>query len=95
MTLHLACETVRGNMNFQTSVTSCLNRNDRLLISTRNSFFFGSPSARNLKVKCAWLGATLGWVTDWEVDPGCARVRTKCTGKTSVGLWGQSRSRKA
>src|SRR5438128_9701700 len=30
-------------------------------------------------------------VTDREVLPGCARVRTKCAGKTSVGLWGQSR----
>ena len=23
-----------------------------------------------------------------EVVPGCARVRTKCVEKTSVGLWG-------
>jgi hypothetical protein len=30
-------------------------------------------------------------VTDREVVPGCAQVRTKCTKKTSVGLWGQSR----
>jgi hypothetical protein len=30
-------------------------------------------------------------VTDREVVPGCARVRTKCTEKTSIGLWGQSR----
>jgi hypothetical protein len=30
-------------------------------------------------------------VTDREVAPGCARVRTKCIEKTSVGLWGQSR----
>jgi hypothetical protein len=30
-------------------------------------------------------------VTDREVDPECARVRTKCAEKTSVGLWGQSR----
>jgi hypothetical protein len=30
-------------------------------------------------------------VTDREVVPGCARVRTKCAEKTSVGLWGQSR----
>jgi hypothetical protein len=30
-------------------------------------------------------------VTDREVIPGCARVRTKCAEKTSVGLWGQSR----
>ena len=32
-----------------------------------------------------------GWVTDREVLPGCARVRTKCVEKTSVDLWGQSR----
>jgi hypothetical protein len=31
-------------------------------------------------------------VTDREVLPGCARVRTKCAEKTSVGLWGQSRN---
>jgi hypothetical protein len=30
-------------------------------------------------------------VTDREVVLGCARVRIKCTEKTSVGLWGQSR----
>jgi hypothetical protein len=30
-------------------------------------------------------------VTDQEVVPGCTQVRTKCTEKTSVGLWGQSR----
>jgi hypothetical protein len=30
-------------------------------------------------------------VTDREVFPGCARVRTKYAEKTSVGLWGQSR----
>jgi hypothetical protein len=30
-------------------------------------------------------------VTDRRVVPGCTRVRTKCTEKTSVGLWGQSR----
>ena len=30
-------------------------------------------------------------MTDREVLPGCARVRTKCAEKTSVGLWGQSR----
>jgi hypothetical protein len=31
-------------------------------------------------------------VTDREVLPGWARVRTKCAGKTSVDLWGQSRN---
>ena len=30
-------------------------------------------------------------MTDREVLPGCARVRTKCAEKTSVGLWGQSK----
>ena len=30
-------------------------------------------------------------MTDREVLPGCARVRTKCIEKISVGLWGQSR----
>ena len=61
-----------------------VNKIDRLLISTRNSLFSGSPSAKNLKVKRAWLGLIWGWVTDWEVDPGCAQVRTKYAGKTIV-----------
>jgi hypothetical protein len=30
-------------------------------------------------------------VTNQEVLPGCARVRTKCAENTSVGLWCQSR----
>jgi hypothetical protein len=30
-------------------------------------------------------------VTDQEVFPGCARVRTKCAEKASVDLWGQTR----
>ena len=30
-------------------------------------------------------------MTDREVLAGCARVRTKCAEKTSVGLWSQSR----
>src|SRR4051812_36898412 len=34
-------------------------------------------------------------MTDWEVAPRSARVRTKCAEKTSVGLWRQSRSRQA
>ena len=61
-----------------------LNRNGRLLISTR--FFFGSPSGKNYQVKRARLGVVFGWVTDREVDPGCTRVRTKCAEKTSVGM---------
>ena len=36
--------------------------------------------------KCAWPGEIWGWVTDREVLPGCARVRTKCAEKTGVGL---------
>jgi len=31
-------------------------------------------------------------VTDREVVLGCARVRTKCAEKTSVGLWGLTMS---
>ena len=64
-------------------------RDDRLLISIRNSFFSGSPFGQNSKVKRAHLGVVSGWVTDREVAPGCARVRTKCAEKTSVDLWGQ------
>ena len=68
-------------------------RDDRLLISIRNSFFSGSPFGQNSKVKRAHLGVISGWVTDREVGPGCARVSIKCAGKTSIDLWGQSRSR--
>ena len=53
-----------------------LNRDDRLLISIRNSFFSRSPFGQNSKVKCAHLGVVSGWVTDREVAPGSARVRT-------------------
>ena len=74
-------------------VIAWLIRDDRLLISIRNSFFSGSPFGQNSKVKRAQLGVVSGWVTDREVAPGCARVRTKCTEKTSIDLWGQSRSR--
>ena len=74
-------------------VISWLIRDDRLLISIRNSFFSGSPFGQNSKVKRAQLGVVSGWVTDREVAPGCARVRTKCAEKTSIDLWGQSRSR--
>src|ERR1044072_9274199 len=45
---------------------------------------FGSPTHKNSKVKCAFLGAILGWVTSWEVFPGSALMRTKCAGKTCV-----------
>ena len=74
-------------------VMSWLIRDDRLLISIRNSFFSGSPFGQNSKVKRAQLGVVSGWVTGWEVAPGCARVRIKCLEKTSIDLWGQSRSR--
>ena len=68
-----------------------LNRIDRIPISTSCNFFSGSSFEKNSKVKRAWPRAILGWVTDREVGTGCARVRTKCAEKTSVGLWGQSR----
>ncbi|TVU25078.1 hypothetical protein EJB05_27557, partial [Eragrostis curvula] len=45
-----------------------------------------SSSRKNSKVKRAWPGAISGWVTDREVLPGCARVRTKCAEKTCVGF---------
>ena len=53
-------------------VIAWLIRDDRLLISIRNSFFSGSPFEQNSQVKRAQLGVVLGWVTDREVDPGCA-----------------------
>ena len=74
-------------------VIAWLIRDDRLLISIRNSFFSGSLFGQNSKVKRAQFGVVSGWVTDREVAPGCARVRTKCAEKTSIDLWGQSRSR--
>ena len=64
-------------------------RDDRLLISIRNSFFSGSPFRKNSKVKRAQLGVISGWVTGREVAPGCTRVRTKCTENTAIDLWGQ------
>ena len=67
-------------------VIAWLIRDDRLLISIRKSFFFGSPFGENSKVKHAQLGVGSGWVTDREVAPGCARVRTKCAEKTSIDL---------
>ena len=86
-------ESAKGSFAESRGVIAWLNRDDRLLISIRNSFFFGSPFGQNSKVKCAQLGVVSGWVTDQEVAPGCARVRTKCAEKTSIDLWGQSRSR--
>ena len=63
-------------------------RDDRLLVSIRNSWFSGSPFGKNFKVKRAQLGAISGWVTDREVGPRCTRVRTKCAEKTSIDLMG-------
>ena len=42
-------------------VIALLNRDGRLLISTRN-LFFGRPFEKNFKVKGAQLGAISGWV---------------------------------
>ena len=72
-----------GSSEWRVYVMAWLIRDDRLLISIRNSFFSGSPFGQNSKVKRAQLGVVSGWVTDREVSPGCARVRTKCTEKTS------------
>ena len=63
-----------------------LNRIDRILISTSYNLFSGSRSPKNSEVKRAWPGAIWGWVTDREVIPRCARVRTKCAENTCVGL---------
>ena len=64
------------------------NRINRILIPTSCNFFFGSRSPKNSEVKRAWPGAIWGWVIDRKVIPGCARLRTKCAEKTSVGMWG-------
>jgi hypothetical protein len=48
---------------------SRLNRIDRILIPARYTFF-GSPPAKNYRVKRAWPGAILGWVTDREIFLG-------------------------
>ena len=69
-----------------------LNRINKILIPTSCNFFSESRSPKNSEVKRAWPGEIWGWVTDREVLPGCARVRTKCAEKTGVGLWGQSMS---
>jgi hypothetical protein len=49
---------------------SRLNRIDRILISPRYTFFFGSSPAKNSGVKRVWPGAISGWVIDREVFPG-------------------------
>lgn len=66
---------------FNEYVIVWLIRDDRLLISIRNSFFFGSAFKKNSQVKRAWLGVILRWVTDREAGPDahkwgqCARER--------------------
>jgi hypothetical protein len=47
-----------------------LNRINNILIPLSCNFFSRRPSAKNFRVKCAWPGAILGWVTDREVFPG-------------------------
>jgi hypothetical protein len=47
-----------------------LNRIDRILILSRYTFFSRNPIVKNFGVMHAWLGAILGWVTEWEVFPG-------------------------
>jgi hypothetical protein len=49
---------------------SRLNRIDRILIPLRCTIFSRSPPVKNSRVKRAWLGAILGWVTNREVFPG-------------------------
>ena len=38
--------------------------------TTKMHLLFGNPTLRNSKVKRAWLGEILGWVTPWEVFQG-------------------------
>ena len=49
-------------------VIAWLIRDDRLLISIRNSFFSESPFGQNSKVKHAQLEVISGWVTDRELQ---------------------------
>ena len=52
-------------------------RDDRLLISIRNSFFSGSPFGQNSKVKRAQLGVVSGWVRRYKLvsEPTLAVTR--------------------
>jgi hypothetical protein len=43
---------------------------DIILIPSRCTFFFGSPPAKNSRVKRAWPGAILRWVIDQKVFLG-------------------------
>ena len=81
-----------GSSEWRVYVMAWLIRDDRLLISIKNSFFSESPFGKSSKLKHAQLGVISGWVTDREVASECTRVMTKCAGKTSIELWGQSRS---
>jgi hypothetical protein len=48
---------------------SC-DRINRILIPPRYTFFSGSPTAKNLRVKHAWPRAISGWVTNQKVFLG-------------------------
>jgi hypothetical protein len=61
-----------GSWLVLTNLASRLNRIDRILIPPRYTFFSGSPTEKNSRVKRAWPGAILGWVTNWEVFSGAA-----------------------
>ena len=52
------------------AVIAWLIRDDRLLISIRNSYFSGSPFGQNSKVKHAQLGVISGWVPTGKLLPG-------------------------
>jgi hypothetical protein len=39
----------------------------RILIPPKYTFFFGSPTVKNSRVKCTCLRAILGWVNDREI----------------------------
>lgn len=70
-------------------MTSQLNSNDRLLISTRCIFFLEAHLQRSSRLSMLGREVIWRWVTNREVLPRCAWLRTKCAEKTSVGLWGQ------
>jgi hypothetical protein len=67
----LYTQRVHGHFWGKAGVTSPqLNRINSILIPLSCNFFFGSPSAKNSRVKRGWPGAISGWVTDREVFPG-------------------------
>jgi hypothetical protein len=63
------------------------NRIDRILISSRYTFFFRSPPVKNSGVKRACPEAISGWVIDREVSPGVHKQGQKCIENSKVGLW--------